>query len=60
MITGVIKNQARGGTLVVTLPCSLYDLRDHLAKHRHHIGMEGIARGRARKQSRYSLRRRNR
>lgn len=31
MITGVIKNQARGGTLVVTLPCSLYDLRDHLA-----------------------------
>ena len=31
MITGVIKNQVRGGTLVVTLPCSLYDLRDHLA-----------------------------
>lgn len=31
MITGVIKNQARGGTLVVTLPCSLYDLWDHLA-----------------------------
>lgn len=30
MITGVIKNQLRGGTLVVTLPCSLYDLRDHL------------------------------
>lgn len=31
MITGVIKNQAKGGTLIVTLPCSLYDLRDHLA-----------------------------
>lgn len=31
MITGVIKNQVRGGTLVVTLPCSLYDLREHLA-----------------------------
>lgn len=32
MITGVIKNQVRGETLVVTLPCSLYDLRDHLKK----------------------------
>lgn len=31
MITGVIKNQVRGGTLVVTLPCSLYDLREYLA-----------------------------
>lgn len=32
MITGVIKNNARNGsTLIVTLPCSLYDLRDHLA-----------------------------
>lgn len=31
MITGVIKYQVRGGTLVVTLPCSLYDLREHLA-----------------------------
>ena len=32
MITGVIKNNARtGSTLIVTLPCNLYDLRDHLA-----------------------------
>ena len=32
MITGVIKNNARNGsTLIVTLPCSLYDLRNHLA-----------------------------
>ena len=29
MITGVI--QKTGNTLIVTLPCSLYDLRDHLA-----------------------------
>ena len=32
MITGVIKNNARNGSkLIVTLPCSLYDLRNHLA-----------------------------
>ena len=32
MITGAIKNNARNGsTLIVTLPCSLYDLRNHLA-----------------------------
>ena len=32
MITGVIKNQVKDRTLVVTLPCSPYDLRDHLAR----------------------------
>lgn len=31
MITGLIKNQTSNGTLVVTLPCSLYDLREHLS-----------------------------
>lgn len=32
MITGVIKNNAgNGSTLIVTLPCSFYDLWDHLS-----------------------------